>query len=45
MKSAIESDLISLKSSAPGQAILQNDGLPEELKEIAPMLRKLLEKL
>jgi energy-coupling factor transporter ATP-binding protein EcfA2 len=43
VKSAIDSDLIGLKSSALGQAILQNDGLPEELKEIAPMLRKLLE--
>ncbi len=45
VKSAIESDLIGLKSSALGQAILQNDGLPEELKEIAPLLRKVLEKV
>ncbi len=31
--------------AALGQAILRNDGLPEELREVAPMLRRWLEKV
>lgn len=45
VKSAFESDLIDFKSSALGQAILQNDGLPEEIRDIAPRLRELLERV
>ncbi len=40
-----EKDLIDLKHSALGRAILEDNGLPEELREIAPQLRKLLEKV
>jgi ABC-type lipoprotein export system ATPase subunit len=45
LKSEFDSDLYDLKSSALGQAILRNDGVPEEMREIAPRLRELLEKV
>ncbi len=45
VRSAFDSDLIDLKSSALGQAILQGEGMPEELREVAPQLRKLLERV
>jgi len=40
-----ESELIDFKSSALGQAIICNEGLPEELREIAPRLRELLQRV
>jgi len=40
-----ESELIDFKSSALGQAILRNEELPEELGEIAPKLRDLLQRV
>lgn len=45
LKSAFDSDLLDLKSSTLGQAILQNDGLPQELRDIAGRLRELLERV
>ncbi|MBM4425054.1 MAG: ABC transporter ATP-binding protein [Chloroflexi bacterium] len=45
VKSTFDSDLIDFKNSALGQAILQDDGLPPELREVAPALRRLLEKV
>jgi ABC-type lipoprotein export system ATPase subunit len=45
VKSTFDSDLIDFKNSALGQAILQNDGLPPEFRDVAPQLRKLLEKV
>jgi len=40
-----EYDLLELKHSALGQALLQNGSIPAELEEIAPELRKLLDHL
>jgi ABC-type lipoprotein export system ATPase subunit len=49
IKTAFERDLIELKGSALGQAILHSDGdknrLPEALRAAAPALRELLEKV
>jgi ABC-type lipoprotein export system ATPase subunit len=45
VRSAFDSDWLDFKSSSLGQAILQNDGIPEELRELAPKLRILLEKV
>jgi hypothetical protein len=38
-----ESELLDFKSSALGQAILHDERLPQELRELAPKLRELLE--
>jgi ABC-type lipoprotein export system ATPase subunit len=43
MRSELASELLDFKSSALGRAILREEGLPEELREIAPRLRALLE--
>jgi len=40
-----ESELIDFKSSALGQAIVRNEELPEELREVAPRLRELLQRV
>jgi ABC-type lipoprotein export system ATPase subunit len=46
VKAAYESDLLELKSSALGQAILRDDdGLPPEFREAAPFLKRLLDKV
>lgn len=45
VKAAYESDLLELKSSALGQAILRDDELPPEFREAAPFLRRLLDKV
>jgi ABC-type lipoprotein export system ATPase subunit len=45
VRSAFDSDLIDLKHSALGQAILQNGEIPEELRSVAAGLRKVLEKV
>jgi ABC-type lipoprotein export system ATPase subunit len=41
----VESDLYDLKTSALGQAILSNQGVPPALREVAPQLRAALEKV
>jgi ABC-type lipoprotein export system ATPase subunit len=43
VRSEFESELLDFKSSALGQALLHDNGLPEELRELAPQLRALLE--
>jgi hypothetical protein len=43
LRSEFESQLLNLKSSALGRAILQDEGLPEELRDITPRLCMLLE--
>jgi ABC-type lipoprotein export system ATPase subunit len=45
VRSAFDSDLIDLKHSALGQAILQNGEIPAELREVAAGLRQVLEKV
>jgi ABC-type lipoprotein export system ATPase subunit len=45
LHNVFESELIDFKSSALGQAIVRNEGLPEELREIAPRLRELLQRV
>lgn len=40
-----ESDLLDLKSSSLGQAILGENGVPPEFSEIAPKLKEILEKV
>ena len=40
-----ESELLDFKSSALGQAIVHDQSLPDELREIAPQLRELLERV
>lgn len=45
LKSAVESDLVELKASALGRAILEGDNLPDYLLEAAPYLRKLLQRV
>jgi ABC-type methionine transport system ATPase subunit len=45
VRSAFDSDLIDLKHSALGQAILQNGEIPAELREVAASLRRVLEKV
>ncbi len=44
VKSAFDSDWLDFKSSSLGQAILQGGCVPEQLHELAPQLRALLEK-
>lgn len=43
--STFESELLDFKSSPLGQTILRGDGLPDELADLAPKLRELLEKV
>jgi len=43
VRSKFESELLDFKSSALGQAILRNQGLPGAIRDIAPRLRALLE--
>jgi ABC-type lipoprotein export system ATPase subunit len=43
VRSEFESELLDFKSSALGRAILRDDGLPEQLRDVAPKLRALLE--
>jgi putative ABC transport system ATP-binding protein len=43
VRSELESELLDFKSSALGQAIMRDEGLPEALRDIAPRLRELLE--
>ena len=45
VRSAFDSDLMDLKASALGQAILSGKQIPPELQAIAPSLRKVLEKM
>jgi ABC-type lipoprotein export system ATPase subunit len=45
MSNVLERELLELKSSALGQAILRGDELPPELAEIAPRLHELLERV
>jgi ABC-type lipoprotein export system ATPase subunit len=45
VKSAFDSDWIDFKFSSLGQAILRDDGVPEELRDLAPRLRAVLEKV
>ena len=45
LHNVFESELVDFKSSALGQAIVRNEELPEELREIAPRLRELLERV
>lgn len=42
---SLESELLDFKSSALGQTILRNEQLPQELRDIAPQLRELLERV
>jgi ABC-type lipoprotein export system ATPase subunit len=41
----LDRELLDFKSSALGQAILRGEGLPDELTELAPRLRELLERV
>jgi ABC-type lipoprotein export system ATPase subunit len=45
VRSALDSDWIDFKSSSLGQAILRDEGVPDELHELAPQLRALLERV
>ncbi len=45
LKNAFDSDLMDLKNSSLGQAILQNEGIPPDLLDIAPRLRDVLSKV
>ncbi len=46
VSSAFEGDLIDLKNSRLGQAILHNNAeLPEDLRDFAPQLKTLLERV
>ncbi|MEI6180616.1 MAG: ABC transporter ATP-binding protein [Chloroflexales bacterium] len=45
MTNELERELLELKSSALGQAILRGDQLPPELAEVAPRLFELLERV
>ena len=45
MTNELERELLELKSSALGQAILRGDQLPPELAEVAPRLQELLERV
>lgn len=45
IRNPFESDLYDLKSSLLGQAILQDEPLPEDLQPIAPQLKKALGKV
>jgi ABC-type lipoprotein export system ATPase subunit len=41
--SSFDSDWMDFKASSLGQAILQNEGIPERFRELAPRLRELLQ--
>lgn len=43
--SAIDSDLVELKASALGRAVMEGDHLPDYVAEVAPYLRKLLDRV
>jgi ABC-type lipoprotein export system ATPase subunit len=45
LEKMFDGGLIDLKNSALGQAILRNEGVPQELRDIAPRLREVLERL
>jgi ABC-type lipoprotein export system ATPase subunit len=45
LTSAIDSDLVELKASALGRAVLDGTQLPDYVQEAAPYLRKLLERV
>jgi ABC-type lipoprotein export system ATPase subunit len=45
IQTEFERDLIDLKHSALGQAILNGDGLPDDLRALAPGLREVLERV
>ena len=45
IQTELERDLIDLKHSALGQAILQGNGLPDDLRALAPGLREVLERV
>ncbi|NTU83360.1 MAG: ABC transporter ATP-binding protein [Chloroflexales bacterium] len=45
MTNELERELLELKSSALGQAILRGDQLPPDLAEVAPRLHELLERV
>jgi ABC-type lipoprotein export system ATPase subunit len=45
LESSFERELLDFKSSPLGQAILRNSDMPEELREVAPRLRSLLERV
>ena len=45
VRSAFDSDWIDFKFSSLGQAILRDEGVPDELLELAPKLRAVLEKV
>jgi ABC-type lipoprotein export system ATPase subunit len=45
LASAFERGLLDFKSSALGQAVLHDESVPEELREIAPQLRALLSRV
>jgi len=45
IRTELERDLIDLKHSALGQAILQGNGLPDDLRALAPRLREVLERV
>lgn len=45
LENEIASDLYDLKVSALGQAILHEEGIPPEFREIAPRLREILQKV
>jgi len=45
IQTEFERDLIDLKHSALGQAILQDNGLPDDLRALAPGLREVLERV
>jgi ABC-type lipoprotein export system ATPase subunit len=45
VRSAFDSDLMDLKASALGHAILNGDPVPPELEQLAPGLRHLLERV
>lgn len=45
VRSAFDSDLMDLKASALGSAIVNNKPIPPELEEFAPSLRRLLDRV
>ena len=45
LKTAFDSDLYDLKSSTLGEAIMTGKGLPDDLRDIAPQLRAVLERV
>ena len=45
LKTVFDSDLYDLKSSTLGEAIMTGEGLPDELRDIAPQLRAALERV